>query len=137
MIIYAYVMGESVAALFLAGIVPGVLVGVSLMIVVRLMADRYDLPKAERIVSKGQDISALESGVSFILLRLNVAGVLVAIFNGITWLAGGIDRDAYSGFAFGVGIDRLVMLRSGIEDIRHFMGGDLRFLEQFRQGVQL
>ena len=45
MIIYAYVMGESVAALFLAGIVPGVLVGVGLMIMVRLMADRYDLPR--------------------------------------------------------------------------------------------
>ncbi len=29
------------------------------------------------------------------------------------------------------------MLRYGIEDIRHFMGGDLRFLEQFRRGVEL
>ena len=46
MIIYAYVMGESVAALFLAGIVPGVLIGLSLMLVVRLMANRYDLPAA-------------------------------------------------------------------------------------------
>ncbi|MFV1959487.1 MAG: phenylalanine--tRNA ligase subunit alpha [Planctomycetota bacterium] len=49
---------------------------------------------------------------------------------------GGIDSDRYSGFAFGVGIDRLVMLRYGIEDIRHFMGGDLRFLRQFRRGVE-
>ncbi|TCT42825.1 TRAP transporter large permease [Martelella mediterranea] len=46
MIIYAYVMGESVAALFLAGIVPGVLIGVSLMVLVRLMADREGLPLA-------------------------------------------------------------------------------------------
>ena len=46
MIIYAYVMGESVAALFLAGIVPGVLIGLSLMLVVRLLANRYDLPAA-------------------------------------------------------------------------------------------
>ena len=46
MIIYAYVMGESVAALFLAGIVPGILVGISLMVVVRLMADRYNFPPA-------------------------------------------------------------------------------------------
>ena len=53
MIIYAYVMGESVAALFLAGIVPGLLVGLGLMLMVRLMADRYDLPKAERIVAPG------------------------------------------------------------------------------------
>ncbi|MEE2859452.1 MAG: TRAP transporter large permease [Paracoccus sp. (in: a-proteobacteria)] len=46
MIIYAYVMGESVAALFLAGLVPGVLVGLGLMLVIKLMADRYDFPVA-------------------------------------------------------------------------------------------
>jgi phenylalanyl-tRNA synthetase alpha chain len=45
--------------------------------------------------------------------------------------AGGIDPDRYSGFAFGMGIDRLVMMRYGINDIRLFHGGDLRFLEQF------
>ncbi|HIG10945.1 MAG TPA: phenylalanine--tRNA ligase subunit alpha [Planctomycetes bacterium] len=45
--------------------------------------------------------------------------------------AGGIDPEAWTGFAFGFGLDRLVMLRHGIDDIRHFMGGDLRFLEQF------
>ena len=45
MIIYAYVMGESVAALFLAGIIPGLMVGISLMVMVRLLANRYDLPK--------------------------------------------------------------------------------------------
>ncbi|AXT28827.1 TRAP transporter large permease (plasmid) [Ruegeria sp. AD91A] len=48
MIIYAYVMGESVAALFLAGIVPGVMVGVGLMLMIKLMADRYDFPVASR-----------------------------------------------------------------------------------------
>ncbi|NOD97977.1 TRAP transporter large permease subunit [Ruegeria sp. HKCCD6228] len=48
MIIYAYVMGESVAALFLAGIVPGVMVGVGLMLMIKLMADRYDFPIASR-----------------------------------------------------------------------------------------
>ncbi|MGI9393919.1 MAG: TRAP transporter large permease, partial [Boseongicola sp.] len=86
MIIYAYVMGESVAALFLAGIVPGIMVGVGLMVVVRLMADRYDLPKAERIVNRGQTISPLEGWVSFVLLRINFAGVLVAAFFGIAAL---------------------------------------------------
>jgi phenylalanyl-tRNA synthetase alpha chain len=45
--------------------------------------------------------------------------------------AGGIDPERWSGFAFGFGLDRLVMLRHAIDDIRHFMGGDLRFLEQF------
>ena len=44
MIIYAYVMGESVAALFLAGIVPGILVGVSLMVTIKFMAKRYNFP---------------------------------------------------------------------------------------------
>lgn len=48
MIIYAYVMGESVAALFLAGIVPGLLVGIGLMLAVKVMADRYDFPVASR-----------------------------------------------------------------------------------------
>ena len=51
MIIYAYVMGESVAALFLAGIVPGVLIGVSLMVIVYLLADRENLPAATKRAS--------------------------------------------------------------------------------------
>ena len=80
MIIYAYVMGESVAALFLAGIVPGILVGVGLMVMVRLMADRYDLPKAERIVNRDQTISPTEYWISFVLLRINVAGLLYALY---------------------------------------------------------
>jgi len=89
MIIYAYVMGESVAALFLAGIVPGIMVGVGLMIVVRLMADRYDLPKAERIVDKNQTITPLEGRVSFVLLRINLAGLMVALFAGIRAILNG------------------------------------------------
>lgn len=44
---------------------------------------------------------------------------------------GGIDPKKYSGFAFGLGIDRLVMMRYEIDDIRLFHGGDLRFLKQF------
>ena len=81
MIIYAYVMGESVAALFLAGIVPGILVGLGLMLVVRLMADAYDLPKAERIVRANQTIRPVEHWVSFVLLRVNFAGLLVLLFS--------------------------------------------------------
>ncbi|HSG54486.1 MAG TPA: TRAP transporter large permease subunit, partial [Paracoccaceae bacterium] len=76
MIIYAYVMGESVAALFLAGIVPGLLVGIGLMIMVRVMADRYDLPKAERIVHHGQTISAVENLLARIIARLNFVALL-------------------------------------------------------------
>ncbi|MFA5009738.1 MAG: phenylalanine--tRNA ligase subunit alpha [Patescibacteria group bacterium] len=43
----------------------------------------------------------------------------------------GINPDKYSGFAFGVGIDRLVMLKYNIKDIRYFLSGNLEFLEQF------
>lgn len=45
--------------------------------------------------------------------------------------AGGVDPEVWSGFAFGLGLDRLVMMRYGIRDIRLFLGGDLRFLRQF------
>lgn len=45
--------------------------------------------------------------------------------------AGGIDPDHWNGFAFGLGLDRLVMLKYNIEDIRHFLSGNLRFLNQF------
>jgi phenylalanyl-tRNA synthetase alpha chain len=44
----------------------------------------------------------------------------------------GYDPDAYTGFAFGMGIDRISMLRYGITDIRLFYENDLRFLNQFR-----
>lgn len=43
----------------------------------------------------------------------------------------GIDPKTYTGFAFGCGIDRLVMMKYGIEDIRHFHSGKLDFLRQF------
>ena len=42
-----------------------------------------------------------------------------------------IDPNEYTGFAFGCGIDRLVMMKYGIEDVRHFESGKLDFLEQF------
>lgn len=45
--------------------------------------------------------------------------------------AGGLDPEEYTGFAFGMGLQRVVMLRYGIDDIRQFLGGDLRFLSQF------
>lgn len=44
----------------------------------------------------------------------------------------GIDTERYSGFAFGLGVDRIPMMAYGIDDLRHFLENDLRFLEQFR-----
>lgn len=45
--------------------------------------------------------------------------------------AGGYDPEVYCGFAFGMGVERIAMLKYGIDDIRHFYTGDLRFLRQF------
>lgn len=44
---------------------------------------------------------------------------------------GGIDPNEYTSFAFGIGVDRIPMLRYGIDDMRLFFGNDLRFLKQF------
>ncbi|MFN2330032.1 MAG: phenylalanine--tRNA ligase subunit alpha [Chromatocurvus sp.] len=43
----------------------------------------------------------------------------------------GIDSETYTGFAFGMGVERLAMLRYGVNDLRLFFENDLRFLEQF------
>ena len=48
----------------------------------------------------------------------------------------GYDPDDYTGFAFGMGIDRMAMLKYGIDDIRRFLQNDLRFLGQFWSGVE-
>jgi len=45
---------------------------------------------------------------------------------------GGIDPAVYTGFAGGMGLDRLVMMKYGIEDVRHFHSGKLDFLRQFQ-----
>ena len=44
---------------------------------------------------------------------------------------GGVDPEKYSGFAFGLGLDRLAMIKSKIDDIRHLNSGNLKFLKQF------
>ncbi|MFT4172810.1 MAG: phenylalanine--tRNA ligase subunit alpha [Rhodocyclaceae bacterium] len=46
---------------------------------------------------------------------------------------GGIDPTRYTGFAFGMGLDRLTMLRYGVNDLRLFFENDLRFLSQFSE----
>ena len=44
----------------------------------------------------------------------------------------GLDPEKYIGFAFGMGPDRLTMLRYGVNDLRLFFDGDIRFLSQFQ-----
>jgi phenylalanyl-tRNA synthetase alpha chain len=45
--------------------------------------------------------------------------------------AGGIDPEEFSGFAFGFGIDRMALMRHGVDDLRAMYADDLRFAEQF------
>ena len=45
--------------------------------------------------------------------------------------AGGIDPEEYSGFAFGFGIDRMALMRHGVDDLRAMYADDMRFMEQF------
>jgi len=45
--------------------------------------------------------------------------------------AGGIDPERYTGFAFGLGVERFAMLRYGVQDLRAFFDNDIRFLSQF------
>ncbi len=81
MIIYAYVMGESVAALFLAGIVPGILVGIGLMIVVKLMADKYDFPVATRKQTWGERGQAsLKAFFPLMTPVIIMGGILAGVF---------------------------------------------------------
>ena len=46
--------------------------------------------------------------------------------------AAGLDPDEYTGFYVNIGLDRLVMMRYGVDDVRLFHSADLRFLKQFR-----
>jgi tripartite ATP-independent transporter DctM subunit len=81
MIIYAYVMGESVAALFLAGIVPGILIGIALMIAIKLMADRYNLPAAQARASWGDAGQAARAAFWPLMTPvLLMGGILSGVF---------------------------------------------------------
>jgi len=44
----------------------------------------------------------------------------------------GIDPERYTGFAFGIGVERVAMVRHGVSDMRLFVEGDVRFLQQFQ-----
>ncbi len=87
----------------------------------------------------------VEPGMEVDVRCLNCGGGGCGLCKGTGWLevagAGmihpkvldnaGIDPEKYSGFAWGLGVERLVMLKYGIKDIRQFTQNDLRFLQQF------
>ena len=81
MIIYAYVMGESVAALFAAGIVPGILVGVGLMLVTTFMARKGQLPAASTRANWSQRGQAsLKAFFPLLTPVIILGGILAGIF---------------------------------------------------------
>ena len=81
MIIYAYVMGESVAALFLAGIVPGILVGTGLMVMIKLLADKYDFPAASRRYSwRERGDASLKAFFPLMTPVIILGGILLGVF---------------------------------------------------------
>ena len=51
--------------------------------------------------------------------------------------ASGIDPDVYSGFAFGMGVERIAMLKWQVNDLRHYFENDLRFLREFQTAVEV
>jgi phenylalanyl-tRNA synthetase alpha chain len=91
----------------------------------------------------------VEPGVDFAVDCAICAGKGCRVCKGTGWLemggagmvhpnvlrAVGYDPDVYSGFAFGLGIERLAMMRSGVDDIRAFAANDLRFLCQFARAA--
>ena len=81
MIIYAYVMGESVAALFLAGIVPGIMVGLGLMMTVKVMADRYNFPVASaKYTWNERGYASLKAFFPLLTPVIILGGILGGIF---------------------------------------------------------
>jgi len=99
MIIYAYVMGESVAALFLAGIVPGVLVGIGLMVMIKLMADRYDFPAASRRYSwRERGDASLKAFFPLMTPVIILGGILLGVFTPTEAAAVAVGYALFIGF---------------------------------------
>lgn len=99
MIIYAYVMGESVAALFLAGIVPGLLMGGGLMIMVKFLADKYDFPVATRRQTWGEKGQAsLKAFWPLLTPVIILGGILGGVFTPTEAAAVAVGYALFIGF---------------------------------------
>lgn len=81
MVLYGFVMNVSVGALFAAGVVPGILIGVGLMVTIRVLAKRYRLPVAQPRASWAERTSAFRAAWLALLLPLIlVGGMLSGVF---------------------------------------------------------
>jgi tripartite ATP-independent transporter DctM subunit len=99
MIIYAYVMGESVAALFLAGIVPGIMIGLGLMAVIKLMADKYDFPIAAKKTTWGERGQAsLKAFWPLLTPVIILGGILAGVFTPTEAAAVAVAYATFIGF---------------------------------------
>ena len=78
MVLYGFVMNVSVGALFAAGVVPGILIGLGLMGMIRLLAKRYDLPLAQPRASWGERASAFRGAWMAMLLPVILLGGLLS-----------------------------------------------------------
>ncbi|MEC7190115.1 MAG: TRAP transporter large permease, partial [Pseudomonadota bacterium] len=99
MIIYAYVMGESVAALFLAGIAPGILVGIGLMLMVKFMANLKDFPPASKRYSWSERGDAsLKAFFPLMTPVIILGGILLGIFTPTEAAAVAVGYAIFIGF---------------------------------------
>ena len=51
--------------------------------------------------------------------------------------ASGIDPDKYSGYAFGMGLERIAMLKWRVNDLRHYFENDMKFLSEFKTSTEV
>ena len=81
MVLYGFVMNVSVGALFAAGVVPGILIGLGLMGMIRLLAKRYNLPLAQPRASWGERASAFRGAwLALLLPAILLGGMLSGVF---------------------------------------------------------
>lgn len=105
----------------------------TLKTVAQLISDKYQLGLELKVLSTY--FPFVEPGIEVLAKKPDADNWLELIPAGMihpeVLKSGGIDPEEWSGFAWAIGIDRLSLLRYGIDDIRLFNSGDKRFLDQF------
>jgi hypothetical protein len=84
---------------------------------------------------KKADLVARDSKVAEIETNLKSMRGNETVLEGMGHLDGGLDPDEWQGFAFGTGVDRLAMLKYGMDDLRAFFDGDVRWLAHYGFGA--